>query len=244
MAVRQCPALPEVVGPADVRPSVRLVTPLTLLAQAVAPALRSRGIEVEGVSGRGRNGPRDPSEILVVLDDLITAADVRRVLALIAATDPPVLVLTGRERGQYWGALVSAGATSIMSSAASVDEVVCAIREVNDGRELQTPEERADLLVQWDRYLRQQQDAIARLARLTARERAVLEGMAQGIAVAYLAGMLDVAETTVRSHVKSILRKLGVRSQLAAVALVHHAQSPLVTGAALTVESRATHPWS
>lgn len=242
MATQQCAAPPAVVGPADVRPSVRLVTPLALIAQAVAPALRSRGIEVESVSARGTKGPRDPSEILVVLDDLTTAGDVRRVLALIGSTGHPVLVLTGRERGQYWGALVSAGATSIMSATASVDEVVCAIRDVYDGKDVQTPEERADLLMQWDRYLCQQQDAIARLARLTARERAVLAGMAEGIAVTYLAAMLDVAETTVRSHVKSILRKLGVRSQLAAVALVHHAQSPLVAGAAPTVESRAVHP--
>lgn len=221
-------------------PSVRLETPLTLLAQAVGTALRSRGVEVEVGSGRRGKGGQNPSKVLVVLDDLVTVAAVRRVLALVGSANGPVLVLTGRERGQYWGALVAAGATSIMSSSASVDEVVVALKAMHEGKELLTPDERAELLVQWERFLRQQRDMGARLARLTARERTVLEGMAEGLAVPDQAAMLDVAETTVRSHVKAILRKLGVQSQIAAVALVHHLQSPLVAGAALTVEPPAT----
>lgn len=216
--------------------SVLLETPLTLLAQAVGSALRSRGVEVEIASGRRGRGSPDPSRVLVVMDDLVTAPDVRRVLSLVGSTSGPLLVLTGREWGHAWGALVSAGATSIMSSTASVDEVVGALAAVRDGDELQPLEERAELLVEWDSFLREQRDAVARLARLTARERAVLEGMAEGISVHDQAALLDVAETTIRSHVKAILRKLGVRSQLAAVAIVHHLQSPLAAGAALTVE--------
>lgn len=217
-------------------PSVRLETPLALLAQAVGTALRSHGVNVEIGSGRRSDGGRDASQVLVVLDDLVTVAAVRRVLALVGSANGPVLVLTGRDRGHYWGALVAAGATSIMSSAASLDEVVSALEVIHAGEELQTRDERDELLAQWDLFVRQQREAITRLASLTARERAVLEGMTDGIAVPDQAELLEVAQTTIRSHVKAILRKLGVRSQIAAVALVKHAQSPLTAGVALTAD--------
>lgn len=235
MSRQQC-TVPGTTSATDVKPSVCLVTPLTVVAQAVGVALRSRGVEVHEDARRRRTASRDSTEVAVVLDDLATAADVRRVLAQVGSTSGPMLVLTARERGPYWGALVAAGATSIMSSAASVDEVVGAIRTVNEGNQLQTPDEQSELLTQWDTFLRQQRDTVARLAKLTMRERVVLEGMAEGISVPQQAVVLDVAETTVRSHVKSILRKLGVRSQLAAVAVVHQLDSPLVAGAALMGE--------
>ncbi len=59
---------------------------------------------------------------------------------------------------------------------------------------------------------------------LTAREREVLLLLAGGPSNRSLAQHLGVAERTVRAHLTSITRKLGVRSRLEAalLATVHH----------------------
>ena len=56
---------------------------------------------------------------------------------------------------------------------------------------------------------------------LTAGERRVLFYLTEGWAAQDIADELVVSLTTVRSHIRSVLRKLGVRSQLAAVAIAN-----------------------
>jgi DNA-binding CsgD family transcriptional regulator len=55
------------------------------------------------------------------------------------------------------------------------------------------------------------------LLQLTASERRVLFYLTTGLSAQEIADIQVVSLTTVRSHIRSILRKLGVRSQLAAV---------------------------
>lgn len=57
----------------------------------------------------------------------------------------------------------------------------------------------------------------ARLARLTSREREVLTLLASGATNAQLADRLTVAESTIKSHVKHILHKLGTANRAAAI---------------------------
>ncbi len=59
------------------------------------------------------------------------------------------------------------------------------------------------------------------LVRLTTSERRVLFFLTQGRSAQEIADELSVSLTTVRSHIRSILRKTGVRSQLAAVAIAN-----------------------
>lgn len=60
------------------------------------------------------------------------------------------------------------------------------------------------------------------LVGLTASERRVLFHLTEGWAAQDIATELVVSLTTVRSHIRSVLRKLGVRSQLAAVAIANN----------------------
>jgi DNA-binding NarL/FixJ family response regulator len=61
----------------------------------------------------------------------------------------------------------------------------------------------------------------AALVGLTASERRVLFYLTEGWAAQDIADELVVSLTTVRSHIRSVLRKLGVKSQLAAVAIAN-----------------------
>ena len=61
------------------------------------------------------------------------------------------------------------------------------------------------------------------LAGLTITEHRVLYHMMMGASASEMAAHLVVSVATVRSHIRSILRKLGVTSQLAAVALANGA---------------------
>lgn len=64
---------------------------------------------------------------------------------------------------------------------------------------------------------------IALLAELTAREREVLEIVAQGVANREIAARLTISEKTVRNHVSIIFSKLGVTSRTQAVVLARDA---------------------
>lgn len=62
------------------------------------------------------------------------------------------------------------------------------------------------------------------LERLTPRESEVLRELMQGHNAATIAGRMYCSLPTVRTHIQSILIKLGVNSQLAAVAIAYRMQ--------------------
>jgi DNA-binding NarL/FixJ family response regulator len=60
-----------------------------------------------------------------------------------------------------------------------------------------------------------------RLAELTAREREVLELVAQGLSNAEIAEALTLERTTIKTHVQRILNKLGVRNRVEVVIVAY-----------------------
>ena len=63
--------------------------------------------------------------------------------------------------------------------------------------------------------------AVAAKTRLTPRQRQVLELLGQGASTDDIATALHVSKETVRNHVRHVLRALGARSRLEAVAIAH-----------------------
>ena len=105
--------------------------------------------------------------------------------------------------------------SAYLPKTAGVDQVVEAVRAAARGESVLQPAATARML----RELRRA--AADPLAQLTPRETDVLKGLAQGRSNREIARALSVSEETVKSHVSSILAKLGLadRTQAAIFAL-------------------------
>ena len=138
------------------------------------------------------------------------------------ATNPyaAVLVLTAQTDRRRWAQAVEAGASGVLEKSAPLREVLDAPRKLAEGKSLLSARELRDLLDLLQlagRERDQSRDAGAALARLTPREREVLQGIAEGLSDKEIAARLFISGKTVRAHVASILAKLGVDSRLQAL---------------------------
>lgn len=140
-------------------------------------------------------------------------------IAELAAAGIPVVGLAGSRDDSVRRRLIRrAGATAVVEHADGLAHFVDVVAAVSEGTfepdplsEPGTPEDEA------------REAHVTRLARLTAREREVLEHLRLGHTVDEIARRDHVARSTVRGQVASVLRKLEVSSQLAAVAVTHWA---------------------
>jgi len=157
---------------------------------------------------------------VLLLDMVMPAADGLVVLEAIrsgaAGWRPNVIVLTSFQEDERVIAAIRAGALSYLPKTAAVDQIVAAVRAAARGESVLEPVTAA-LLV------RQVRDGTPAqpLDVLSPRERDVLAGLARGKSNRQIARALTIGEETVRSHVSSILAKLGLadRTQAAIVGL-------------------------
>jgi len=105
----------------------------------------------------------------------------------------------------------------------TVDELLAAIREAAVGGTWMPPKVLTAVLEELTWRPPPDDPARALLARLTPREQDVLTCLADGLGRVEVAARLHVSTNTVRTHVQSILSKLGVNSAIAAVALLRKA---------------------
>lgn len=217
---------------------------LLLISQAVGAALRGRGIEAAETVSWAAGVQRAVQElteqdVVLLFDDLEDRDSVMATQALITQSSAQFLVLTDRPEGAAWGAMLASGAAAVMPTESALAEVEAALTIVRGGGSPFTEMRRSRLMREWFRWLAEDDALRERLAHLSPREGEVLNLLSQGRRVGDIVTELGVAETTVRSHIRSIRRKLAVGSQLAAVAAVHR----LGGGIASTIESpRPTLP--
>jgi DNA-binding NarL/FixJ family response regulator len=130
-----------------------------------------------------------------------------------------VLILTTFGLDDYIIAALRAGASGFLLKDAPTAKVVEAVRAVAAGDAVLSPAVTRQLLDQVGRRLpvAVSQEPEAGISRLTDREREVLRLLAAGLSNAEIAGVLVVSEATVKSHVSSLLGKLGLRDRVQAV---------------------------
>ena len=159
---------------------------------------------------------------VVLLDlDLGRFGDGMRLISPLATTGINVVVVTSSIDRSRWGEAIRCGARTVLSKALPLSSVLATVRRINAGLPVLTFEEREDLLRAWRQQRSELQSNLAKLSLLTARESQVLGELMRGQTVHDIAVRSVVSEATVRTQVKSILSKLEVSSQLAAVGLAH-----------------------
>jgi NarL family two-component system response regulator LiaR len=124
--------------------------------------------------------------------------------------DARILVLTSFGEDVRVSAAIRAGALGYLLKDSSPDELFHAIREVAKGN-LSLPPQVAMKLMQ--DLQKPKLDRMPPETALTERELDVLGGIAQGLSNQEIGRQLMISEATVRSHVSSLLSKLGVTNR-------------------------------
>ena len=144
----------------------------------------------------------------------------RRLTAL--GSPARVLILTTFDLDEYVYEAIRAGASGFLLKDVQPAQLVEAVRVVAAGEALLAPTVTRRLLDYFAGQLPSSKPP-PELARLTERELEILTLMADGLSNAELAEQLFLSETTVKTHVSSVLRKLELRDRVQAVVLAYRA---------------------
>jgi DNA-binding NarL/FixJ family response regulator len=161
---------------------------------------------------------------LVVMDIRMPGLDGIRATEQLAGedvTDPvTVLAVTTFDLDEYVFGALRAGASGFLLKDVEPDELVAAVRTVAEGHGLVAPQVTRRLIAEFARSRRPRPDP-EMLARLTDRERETLVLVARGLSNSEIAAHLMVGAATVKTHVGSLLAKLGCRDRVQAVVFAY-----------------------
>lgn len=151
---------------------------------------------------------------VILMDMILPRMDGATVTRAIRQRFPQVQViaLTSFKEGDLIKNALEAGALGYLLKDVSADDLALAIRAAHAGRATLSPDV-AQVIVHAAR-----QPPKPGLD-LTERERVVLALLVEGLNNTQIAGRLSVSRSTIKSHVSSILTKLGVSSRTEAVTL-------------------------
>ncbi|WP_203805450.1 response regulator [Actinoplanes couchii] len=131
-----------------------------------------------------------------------------------------IVVLTTFDTDDYVREAVTAGARGFLLKSMPPEELIAAVRIAARGDVLIDPSVVRRNLTRFADALTPVETP-ADIARLTAREREVLHLLSGALSNPEIARRLHVGEQTIKTHVSSILRKLGLRDRTHAVAYAH-----------------------
>jgi len=183
-------------------------------------------IEIAGEAGDGRDAVYRtrllrPDVVLmdVRMPGLDGIAATRELLA--AFPGVRVLILTTFEEDDYIFGALSAGASGFLLKRTRPEELIAAIHAIAAGDSLLSPSVTARVVERMAGQPLPGGTADRRLDELTTREREVLALVARGLSNGEIANHLVIEESTVKTHVKRLLAKLGARDRVQAVILAY-----------------------
>ena len=139
--------------------------------------------------------------------------------------DTKVLILTTFDLDEYAFGGLRAGASGFLLKDTRPAELIEAIRTVASGEAVVSPRITRRMLEMFAGQLPSGATASGqvdpRIASLTPRETEILGLVARGMSNAEIAAELVVSATTVKTHVGSVLAKLGVRDRVQAVVVAY-----------------------
>jgi DNA-binding NarL/FixJ family response regulator len=181
-----------------------------------------QAIEVVGEAGDGREAAYRtrllrPDVVLmdVRMPDLDGISATRELLA--SFPEVRVVSLTTFEQEDYIFGALSAGASGFLLKRTRPEELIAAIHTIAAGDSLLSPSVTSRVIERMAGQPAVDGPRDPRLAELTSRETEVLELVARGLSNGQIAAELVIEESTVKTHIKRILAKLGVRGRVQAV---------------------------
>ena len=130
----------------------------------------------------------------------------------IKAANPAVrvLALSGSSERRWVAEILRAGASGFLLKGAALDELSRAIRAVVREGAYLSPSVASEVLFDYVRRLDATADPL--FTTLTAREREVLQALAEGVGTKRLASLLRVSPKTIETHRANLMRKLGLKT--------------------------------
>jgi DNA-binding NarL/FixJ family response regulator len=132
-----------------------------------------------------------------------------------------VLILTTFEPDEYVYQALRAGASGFVLKDIPPEQLISAVRTVAEGGALLAPSITRRLIGRFAAQRTVDTAASAQLARLTDRERDVVVAVARGSSNAEIGRELFIGPATVKSHVSSVLTKLGLRDRAQVVVFAY-----------------------
>ena len=136
-----------------------------------------------------------------------------------------IIILTTFDLDEYAYGALRAGASGFLLKDAPPYDMLSAIRAVATGDAVVAPSVTRRLLAQFARHLpapdQPSGDGDSCVESLTPRERELLVEVARGLSNAEIAEQLVLSEATVKTHVGSILGKLGLRDRVQIVVFAY-----------------------
>lgn len=179
-------------------------------------------VEIVGLVATGREAVHRARRLVpdVVLMDVrmpdLDGVSATREIAR-ALPDVKVLILTTFEQDDYIFGGLRAGASGFLLKRTPPEELIAAVRTVTAGEALLSPSVTRRVIDRMAQQPTPDLSSQAKLDDLTRREREVLELLARGMSNREIAAALTVEESTIRTHVKRVLMKLGLRDRIQAV---------------------------
>lgn len=201
-----------------------------LFAEALEIALTMEGYDAHRVSlpetggslaAVGATIARQRPQLAVLDLDLGPLGSSVELIAPLTGAGIAVVMITGAVDEESWGQCLYLGARTVLVKSQPLSSILSAVRRILLGQVVTPRAERNRLIRQWQAQEVEFSALRRRLDLLTPREREVLGHLTEGRTVPEIAALGTVSEATVRTQVKSILAKLEVSSQIAAVGIAH-----------------------
>jgi diguanylate cyclase (GGDEF)-like protein len=212
----------------DVR--VLIVDDTNLVAEALMTSLQQHGfghvalarsVTRDGVVSAAHDfGP----DVALVDSELSGSATSLSLIRTLSEMGIVVVMLTRTDEPERSARCLEAGAVGIFDKSRALEDLMVLLTDAAMGRTVLQPASRDALLAVVRSQREESERRLAPFRSLTSREQAVLAALMDGKMAEVIAKEHNVSVATIRTQIRAVLQKLGVKSQLAAVALAIRAE--------------------